>query len=235
MFQSLWKACGIFEVFLREAAQRPPGRLPISGAYIVSCWKRAICRRTIVSTLRSRLPRKSRQPLRFAQIAVNSCSARRPRRRDSGRSNQPFFRTQVAAAIADTEFENSGIAAAPTPCQRMRFSQSKLDRQANRQKASHYRRLSKLGRERHPATKPVSPPLFSRSQVTFVGSLSSLLQNRRCRREWKTRDPRRVRLSTSNLSQRCETIRNIAAKLPRNRTAPMVSRGLVPDDVRETL
>src|SRR5207244_8937485 len=121
LFQSLWKACGIFEIFLREAAQRPPGRLPISGAYIVSCWKRAICRRTIVSTLRSRLPRKSRQPLRFAQIAVNSCSARRSRRRDFGRSNQPFFRTQVLRQLRTRNSENSGIAAAPTPCQRLSF------------------------------------------------------------------------------------------------------------------
>ena len=140
MFQSLWKACGIFEVFPHEAAQRPPGRLPISGAYIVSCWKRAVCGRTIVGTLRSRLPRKSRQPLRFAQIAVNSCSARRPRRRDFGRSNQPFFRTQVAAAIADTELENSGIAAASTPRQRMRFS-------AEPAKGCGSRRVNWIGRQ----------------------------------------------------------------------------------------
>ena len=82
----------------------------------------------------------------------------------------------------------------------------------------------------------ITAPVQSESSY-FCRELIALFlrQNRRCRREWKTRDPRRVRLSTSNLSQRCETIRNIVAKLPRNRTAPMVSRGLVPDDVRETL
>src|SRR5438552_12082106 len=101
LFQSLWKACGIFEVFPHEAAQRPPGRLPMSGAYIVSCWKRAVCGRTIVGTLRSRLPRKSRRPLRFAQIAVNSCSFG-GLAGGFGRYNQPFFRTQGDAPIADT-------------------------------------------------------------------------------------------------------------------------------------
>src|SRR5438270_10083834 len=116
----------------------------------------------------------------------------------------------------------------------MRFSQSKLDRRANRQEASNYRGLSKLGRKQHLATKPVSRRRPMEIKLPELIALF-LRQNRRCRREWKTRDPRRVRLSTSNLSQRCETIRNIVAKLPRNRTAPMVSRGLVPDDVRETL
>jgi len=201
LFQSLWKACGIFEVFLREAAQRPPGRLPISGAYIVSCWKRAICRRTIVSTLRSRLPRKSRQPLRFAQIAVNSCSARRPRRRDFGRSNQPFFRTQIAAAIADTELENSGIAAASTPRQRMRFS-------AEPAKGCGSRRVNWIGRQ-----TDKRPRIIEASQ-NWVGNSTSrrnqyhaavqwkssypswelialfLRQKRRGRSEWKTRDLR---------------------------------------------
>src|SRR5947207_15748575 len=49
----------------------------------------------------------------------------------------------------------------------------------------------------------MAPP-FSRNQVTFVGGLPPLLlpQKRRGRSEWKTRDLRRVRLSTSNLSQK---------------------------------
>src|SRR5437763_16273291 len=38
----------------------------------------------------------------------------------------------------------------------MRFSQSKLDKQADRQEASNYRGLSKLGRKQHLATRPVS-------------------------------------------------------------------------------
>src|SRR5438094_10671305 len=84
----------------------------------------------------------------------------------------------------------------------MRFSQSKLDKQADRQEASNYRGLSKLGRERHPATKPVSPPLFSRSQVTFVGSSLLLPQNRRGPKGVEAPRPSRVRLSTSNLSQK---------------------------------
>src|SRR5438552_5193494 len=164
----------------------------MSGAYIVSCWKRAICRRTIASTLRSRLPRKSRQPLRFAQIAVNSCSGRRPRRRDFRRSNQPFFRTQVAAAIADTELGELRDCGSPDPCQRMRFSRSKLDKVGEQTRGLEFTEASQDWVETAPRDEISMAPSFSRNQGTFVGGLPPLFlrQNRRCRREWKTRDPK---------------------------------------------
>jgi hypothetical protein len=123
LFQSLWKVCGIFEVFLHEAAQRPPGRLPMSGRCIVSCWKIVICGRPIVGTLRSRLPRKSRQPLRFAQIAVNTCSIWGPNWRDSG-AGISFFSHAGAAAIEDANSRTRALRQPqlpPTPRQRLRL------------------------------------------------------------------------------------------------------------------
>ena len=204
MFQSLWKACGIFEVFPHEAAQRPPGRLPMSGAYIVSCWKRAICRRTIASTLRSRLPRKSRQPLRFAQIAVNSCSARRPRRRDFRRSNQPFFRTQVAAAIADTELGELRDCGSPDPCQRMRFSRSKLDKVGEQTRGLRFTEASQDWVETAPRDETsITAPVQSESSY-FCRELILAFAPTEATRPKRVEDPRpsRVRLSTSNLSQK---------------------------------
>ena len=49
--------------------------------------------------------------MRFAQIAVNRCSIRRPSRRIRALESAVFSHAG-AAAIADTELENSGIAAA---------------------------------------------------------------------------------------------------------------------------
>ena len=98
--------------------------------------------------------------------------------------------------------ENSGIAAAPTPCQRMRFS-------AEPAKGCGSRRVNWIGRQTDkrpriidasqnwvgngtPRRNQYHRPCSVGVKLLFVGSLSSLLlpQNRRCRREWKTRDPK---------------------------------------------
>jgi len=52
----------------------------------------------------------------------------------------------------------------------MRFSQSKLDKQADRQEASNYRGLSKLGRKQHLATKPVSRRRPMEIKLPFLGA-----------------------------------------------------------------
>src|SRR5207248_7854421 len=85
----------------------------------------------------------------------------------------------------------------------MRFSQSKLDKQADRQEASNYRGLSKLGRKQHLATRPVSRRRPMEIKLPFLRAYRLFSPTEPgCRSEWKTRDPRRVRLSTSNLSQK---------------------------------
>src|SRR5216117_3297018 len=85
----------------------------------------------------------------------------------------------------------------------MRFSQSKLDKQANRQEASNYRGLSKLGRKQHLATKPVSRRRPMEIKLPFLGAYRPFSPTEATRPK-RVEDPRpsRVRLSTSNLSQK---------------------------------
>ena len=150
--------------------------------------------------------------------------------------NQLFSHARCCGNCKDGTRRTQGLRS-PDPCQRMRFSRSKLDKVGEQTRGLEFTEASQnwVGNSTSRRNQYHAAVQWKSSYPSWELIALFLRQNRRCRREWKTRDPRRVRLSTSNLSQRCETIRNIAAKLPRNRTAPMVSRGLVPDDVRETL
>src|SRR5438094_5768602 len=94
--------------------------------------------------------------------------------------------------------ENSGIAAAPTPCQRMRFSQSKLDRQANKQEASNYRGLSKLGRNSTPRRNKYGAAVQSESSY-FCWGLTPAFAPTEATRPKRVEDPRPSPRETFNV------------------------------------
>src|SRR5438876_10792955 len=115
----------------------------------------------------------------------------------------------------------------------MRFSRSKLDKVGEQTRGLEFTEASQDWVETAPRDETSITPPSNGNQVTLLGSLSPFFSDRSDAAEASGR-PATFARETFNVQpvpKNAETIRNIAVKLPRNRTAPMVSRGLVPDDV----